>query len=366
MDFKRIAARVEKLRHFLNERKVDALLIKVTEGYNWESAYYISGFRGSSCSILVSNEEQILITDGRYLTQASEQTPFSIVDHTGKPMVQAIIDEINKDGLKTVGFEADRITVSQYEALSVSSNKWKDLKGVLSQMRRSKDENEIQLIRRAAEIALEAYERTLENTHEGMKEQDFSNLLVFNMKDLGAEGGWPGHDFIVASGPRSALPHAKPGIRQFAPGDWVTVDFGAAFEGYVSDITRNFTIGEASSQAEHIHSTLYEAHVRAARSLKAGVVGKDIDAVARKMITDAGYGHFFNHGLGHSFGLEVHERPTLSSTSNDLLLSGDVVTIEPGIYIEGLGGMRIEDDYLVTTEGSICLTGGPDKELRSI
>ncbi len=366
MDFQRISERIIKLRHILSKREVDAFFLMVTEGYNWESAYYISGFRGSSCSILVSNDDSVLITDGRYLKQAGDQTPFSIVDQAGRSMTSVVMEEINKSGLQNIGFESDRITLSQYKELSVSGNQWRDLKGVIPQMRRSKDEIEILLIRKAAEIALAAFEKTLKSAYEGMKEQEFSNWLEFNMKDLGAEGGWPGHCFIVASGPRSALPHGVPTTREFTRGDWVTVDFGAAFKGYLSDITKNFIIGDPTEEAQRIHSVLYEAHIKAAESLKPGVTGKDVDALARDVIKKAGYEKYFTHGLGHSFGLEIHERPRLSFTSDDVLMAGDVVTIEPGIYIEGLGGMRIEDDYLVTPEGCICLTGGPDKDLRSI
>lgn len=359
-----IRKRVERLAPVLKSREVQALLVMVTEGYNWESACYISGFRGSSCSLIITGETDILITDGRYLTQAKEQTPFSIVDQAGRSMFAAVKEEMEKLELKTVGYEADKLSVAQFTVLQENRCKWLDLKGVIPELRRKKDSYEIYLIREAARIAQEAYEQTLVQFQAGSTESEFANLLEFNMKKLGAEGGWPGHGFIVASGLRSAMPHGAPTSRQIEEGDWVTVDFGASFNGYVSDITRNFVIGGISPEGEKIHHVLYEAHVRAADSLRPGISGREVDSIARKVIEDAGYADYFTHGLGHSFGLEVHESPRLSSNSTHILQPGDVVTIEPGIYIEGLGGMRLEDDYLITEEGYQCLTSGPDREIR--
>jgi Xaa-Pro aminopeptidase len=359
-----IRERLERLTPILEKKEVQALLVMVTEGYNWESACYISGFRGSSCSLIITGETNILITDGRYITQAREQTPFSIVDQAGRSMFAAVKDEMEKLKLKRVGYEADKLSVAQFNVLQENSCQWRDLSGVIPELRRTKDSYEISLIREAARIAQEAYESTLVQFQEGSTESEFANLLEFNMKKIGAEGGWPGHGFIVASGLRSAMPHGAPTSKKVQEGDWVTVDFGASYNGYVSDITRNFVIGRISPEGEKIHHVLYEAHVRAAESLRPGISGRDVDAIARKVIEGAGYADHFTHGLGHSFGLEVHESPRLSSKSTDILQTGDVVTIEPGIYIEGLGGMRLEDDYLITEEGYECLTSGPDRDIR--
>ncbi len=150
--------------------------------------------------------------------------------------------------------------------------------------------------------------------------------------------------------------HARATAKKFEDGDIVTVDYGATFNGYISDITRNFAIGNASSKAKKINEILLNAHHAAAEALRPGISGKDVDAVARKIIADAGYGEYFAHGLGHGLGLEIHEAPRLSPTSKDILQVGDIVTVEPGIYIEGFGGLRIEDDYLITDSGAECLT----------
>ena len=186
------------------------------------------------------------------------------------------------------------------------------------------------------------------------------------IKSLGAEKGWAHDDFIVASGVRSAMCHAPATLKQIREGETVTVDYGAMVDGYMSDITRNFALGQPDKKAIEINEILLKAHNEAAKILRPGVWGSDVDAAARKIISDAGYGKNFLHGLGHGLGLEVHEAPRLSRTSKDILQAGDVVTIEPGIYIEGWGGLRIEDDYLITEDGCECLTVRDNQSLEII
>ena len=187
-----------------------------------------------------------------------------------------------------------------------------------------------------------------------------------SLKKLGGEKGWAHDDFIVASGARSAMCHAPATGKAFREGEIVTVDYGAMVEGYMSDITRNFALGRPDDKAMEINDILLKAHHEAAAALRPGIAGKDVDAIARKVITDAGYGENFVHGLGHGLGLEVHEAPRLSKTSTDILRAGDVVTVEPGIYIEGWGGLRIEDDYLITEDGAECLTVNDNQSLAVI
>ena len=241
-----------------------------------------------------------------------------------------------------------------------------DASDVLPLLRRKKDAGEIALIRKAADCARDAYRKVLSRVREGMTELEFSAALEYEIRCCGAEGGWGDHGFIVASGPRSALPHGMATDKPLAKGDWVTVDYGARVEGYVSDITRNFAIGEPPSRVREIEDVLLRAHEAAAGAIRAGVSGREVDLVARKVIQDAGYGECFIHGLGHAIGLEVHESPRLSPISADILQEGDVVTVEPGIYIEGFGGMRIEDDYLVTASGAELLAEDFDRRLSVI
>ena len=189
-----------------------------------------------------------------------------------------------------------------------------------------------------------------------MTEIEFDIKLNEQIKLLGGEKGWAHDDFIVASGQRSAMCHAPATGKKFMDGDIVTVDYGAMFQGYMSDITRNFALNNLSDKAREINNILLDAHNQAVKALRPGVSGFDVDLTARKVIESAGYGQYFLHGLGHGLGLEVHESPRLSPTSKDILRAGDVVTIEPGIYIEGFGGLRIEDDYLITEDGCECLT----------
>jgi Xaa-Pro aminopeptidase len=216
---------------------------------------------------------------------------------------------------------------------------------------------------KAGKIAFEAYLATVKGSYAGMTEREFENMLLYKIKQMDGEKGWAHDDFIVASGKRGALPHGRATNKKIEVGDVVTVDFGVTVDGYMCDITRNFCMGKPSQKAEEINSLLSQALRQAAKSLAPSESGKKIDDIARKIITDAGYGKNFSHGLGHGLGLEVHEPPKLTPLSGDVLAVGDVVTIEPGIYIEGWGGMRIEDDYLITDEGAACLTKDDDHSL---
>jgi len=355
--------RLDRLRKELASQQVDGMLLMVEEGLNWESVFYLSGFRGSSSAILVTPSEEFLITDGRYLQQASEQSSFKLISQGRSSLMRSIKELVREKKINYLGFEGDKVFYAHFRALEELGIQFRDLSGLVPSLRRFKDEKEIGFIEKAAAIASEAFLMVLERLESGISERDLANDLEYTIKSLGAEGGWPDHGFVVVSGPRSSLPHGVPTSRKINPGDWVTVDFGAAFEGYVSDITRNFVIGEPDARAKEVHQILQNAHLTAAAELAPGVKCRDIDGRARKCIEDAGYGEFFNHGLGHGIGLEVHEKPRLSSLSEDVLEPGDVVTVEPGIYIPETGGMRLEDDYLITRDGARRLTSDLAQEL---
>ena len=367
MSFENINSRVEKLRTLMSEKNVDVFILFVNERSNSESCHYISGFRGSSAALLIDFDNANLITDGRYKTQSAMQSPFKITIQSELSLPEYIIKIISESNYKNVGFEAEKIshfTFQKYFAdLKIN---WIDASDFMKILRRTKDENEITLIKKAALIGRMAYGNVLKKFVTEMSEIEFDILLNQEIKKLGAEKGWAHDDFIVASGKRSAMCHAPATTKKIQKGDIVTVDYGAMFEGYMSDITRNFSVKNPDKKALEINDILLKAHREAAKSLRPGISGKEVDSIARKIISDSGYEKNFLHGLGHGLGLEIHESPRLSQTSKDILQVGDVVTIEPGIYIEGWGGLRIEDDYLITHEGCECLTLNDNQSLEII
>ncbi len=352
-----ITQRLEKLRALMSEKGLDSFVLIVNERTNYESCYYISGFRGSSAALIISMNDSILITDGRYQTQAKTQTPYKIIIQSELSLPEYVAKAVSDSGYVRTGFEAAKISHATFtKFFAPAKTHWLDASGFIPTLRRTKDPHEISLLRKAAQIARNAYGNVLEHVHAGMTEVEFDALLMSEIKKLGAEKGWAHDDFIVASGTRSAMCHAPATMKAFAQGETVTVDYGAMYQGYMSDITRNFALGRPDSKALEINAILLKAHKAAAESLRPGISGCEVDAIARKVISDSGYGENFVHGLGHGLGLEIHEAPRLSKTSQDILQIGDVVTIEPGIYIEGWGGLRIEDDYLITEDGAECIT----------
>ncbi|MDR2175713.1 MAG: aminopeptidase P family protein [Synergistaceae bacterium] len=367
MQFDAIRGRVEKLRALMREKGLDAFVLFVFERLNSESCRYISGFRGSSAALLIDDVRETLVTDGRYQTQAAAQSPFSLIVQMTVPFSEFIVRLVSENGYKTVGFESEKLFHGVVEnVLKKARTEWKDASALVPFLRRTKDAAEADAIRRAGLIARRAYEKTLREVKAGMTEAEFDSRLLCEIKREGGERGWTHDDFIVASGERGAMCHGCATAKPFARFDTVTVDYGVTVDGYMCDITRNFAVGEARERALEIGRILIEAHRSAAAALRPGASGKEVDAVARKIVADAGYEKNFIHGLGHGLGLEVHEAPRLSFLSKDILKAGDVVTVEPGIYIEGWGGLRIEDDYLITENGAECLTQSDDQNLRVV
>ncbi|MBQ9566234.1 MAG: aminopeptidase P family protein [Synergistaceae bacterium] len=367
MAFETIERRLAKLRGLMAEKGMNAFILLVLEGTNSESCHYISGFRGSSAALVIDAKEATLVTDGRYRTQAAAQSPFRLVVQSDMPLASWVAKAVSDAGWGTVGFEADKISHRMFQlSFEPVKTRWVDATDFIPGLRRCKDEPEVEAIKRAARIGRDAYGRMLERAKVGMTEAEFDSALLAEIKRMGAERGWANADFIVVSGVRGAMCHGRSSSKAFGEGDTVTVDYGAMVDGYMSDITRNFAVGHAQEKARELNSILLRAHRAAAAALRPGVTGKDADTVARKIITDAGYGRDFVHGLGHGLGLSIHEAPRLSQTSKDILQVGDVVTVEPGIYIEGWGGLRIEDDYLITEDGAECLTVNDNQSLEVI
>lgn len=365
--------RLNNFRELLANKKLDAFILFVFEGFNTENCHYISGFRGSSAALIIKSDEVVLITDGRYLTQSKEQTlsEYKIIIQSEVPLAKFVINYLKDLNLKTIGYEADKISHRLFESAFKDNNlNFVDAGDLILSLRRAKDVYEVDAIKEAARIGREAYGRVLDSIKLNIfeiSESEFDVRLFSEIKRMGAERGWAGHDFIVASGLNSAKCHARSTQKKFEQGDIVTVDYGAMVKGYMSDITRNFAVRNfKDNKVLEINNILLNAHHAAAKALRPGISGKDVDTIARKIIDEAGYGKYFMHGLGHGLGLEIHESPRLSQSSNDILQAGDVVTVEPGIYIEGWGGMRIEDDYLITQDGAECLTVNDNQAINII
>ena len=363
MSFSVFAGRLARLRGALMEGNLDGIVLLVREGQNWESAAYLSGYRGTSAAVGISRDEEVLVTDGRYLTQARCQSPFPVEEQGNRSMIEAVASWVRRQGLRRVGYEAERVSHRLFQEMEERCPlDWVDRSDLVPSLRRRKDDQELRRLEEAAKRAAGAFMETLGAAGPGMSEREFAALLEYRLQMSGAEGGWGTHSFIVASGPRSALPHGTPTERRFAPGEWFTVDFGARYEGYVCDITRNVAVGTLDPWAKDLHDLLVSAQDAAAEVLRVGVSGREVDRAARDRIEAAGWKEAFSHGLGHGIGLELHEAPRLSPRSEDLLEPGDVITLEPGIYVEGRGGLRVEDDFVLRLEGPDRLTQALPRE----
>lgn len=352
----RFAHRVERLRTRMDELSVESLLIT-----SRPNVRYLSGFTGSAGSLLVGKEFAVLLTDKRYTLRARSEAPGFEVVVPENPDDDVLKTQMESRGLRKIGFEANHITVKTLEGWREKYGElgieWVPTNGVVEELRMVKDAQEVASIREACGIADAAFRHIQLFLQPEAVELDVAMELEFYMRRQGARR--PAFESIVASGEHSAMPHAEVSERRFQPGDLVTLDFGAEVNGYCSDITRTVVIGKATPEQRRLYEVVLEAQLRAIDAIKPGVKGADVDAVARQVITDAGYGDYFTHSLGHSLGLSVHDGPGLGQKSEVVLEPGMVFTVEPGIYIEGFGGVRIEDDVLVTEEGAEVLTHSP-------
>lgn len=344
---------LQQLRTALQTNEIDGILI--TSPYNRR---YVSNFTGTAGAVLVTETEAIFITDFRYTTQAAEQAKgFTIIEHT-KSMEEEIARQIVQLDIKQLGFEAEHVTYdtfTRYEQLFAAE--LVGIKQIIETIRIKKTEEEIAILKEAASIADKAFDHILDVIKPGVREIDVANELEFYMRKLGATSS--SFDIIVASGYRSALPHGVASEKKIKNGELVTLDFGALYQGYCSDITRTVAVGDISDELRNIYDVVLEAQKLGVAGLKPGMTGKEADALTRDYITEKGYGDYFGHSTGHGIGLEVHEGPSLSMRSSIVLESGMVVTVEPGIYIPEVGGCRIEDDVVLTETGKDVLTTAP-------
>lgn len=317
--------------------------------------YYLVGFTGSSGALVVTQKDAVFFTDFRY----KEQCKREIKDAETFIIKKTLIGDLTKHplvkSLKRVGFEQPTIHYSTYLALKrrLRGKKLKGLKNKVEELRKIKEPDEIKVMKEAAKLANSVFESIVHIAKPGIREEDIAIELEYQFRKHGASG--TSFDTIVASGPNAALPHARASKRKLKEGETVTFDFGVLYNHYASDTTRTIILG-SNPKAEEIYKIVQEAQESAIKAVKPGISLKEVDAVARNIITEAGYGEYFGHGLGHGVGLEVHEGPNVSRRSNDISKVGMVFTIEPGIYLPDFGGVRIEDMVVVTDKGAEVIT----------
>ncbi|MBM7622747.1 M24 family metallopeptidase [Sporohalobacter salinus] len=353
---KRIAA----LRDKLIELDLDGIIIN-----NPKNRYYLSGFTGTAGTVLITEEEAVLITDFRYIDQANNQaTDFKVVEH-GNYKIETLKKELQRLEVEKLGFEACYESYQQYNQYQRKLDFLELIatENVVKKMRKVKDESELNTIQKAVKITDDAFSHIIEYIEPGMTEKEVSLELEYFMKQKGASA--KAFDFIVASGKRGAMPHGVATDKEIAVGELVTFDLGCVYQRYNSDLTRNLIIGAAPTvKQQEVYETVLEAQLAAIDAIEPGKTGAEIDQVAREIITEAGYGDDFRHGLGHGVGLEVHEGPRLAQNKDKELKPGMVVTVEPGIYLSGWGGIRIEDIVVITEEGCDILTEASKELIR--
>lgn len=353
--------RIFRLREFLKRQNCDSVIINKEE-----NLHYFSGFTGDDTILLITLNDCYLVTDSRYIEQAKQQTNFAVFEQkTG--LLAKTAQMIEEMGLLSVAFEGNALKYNAYAKLKdclkdtdVDFSTSVDL----DELRIIKDDDEIELIKKAIWISDEAYSHILKYAKAGMSENDIACELETVMRRLGSQR--PAFTTIVASGVRGALPHGTATDKLINDGEFVTIDFGAVYKGYHSDITRTFCIGQASDKQREIYDVVLNAQLLGLKEIAPGKSGREVDAPVRDYIKNAGYGQYFGHGLGHGVGLEIHELPRLSPLSPTARLEKNMlVTDEPGIYLPDFGGVRIEDTVLVTADGCQPLTQS-DKRLIEI
>jgi Xaa-Pro aminopeptidase len=349
--------RGDRLAALVAAAELDLLLVT-----NLVNVRYLTGFGGTNgACICGAGEQRLFFTDFRYTERADAEVEGWEVITLSTDWLGGLAERLSGK----VGFEDQHVPVRSLRRLEeklADGVEAVPAGGKVEQLRRVKDGDELKAIAEASSLADEVWAWSLERGLAGRTERDVANAAEARMRELGAKPSFP---TIVAAGPNGALPHAEPGDREIGRGELVVFDMGAELDGYCSDGTRTFATGEPEEPAREVYELVLEAQGAALEQVKAGIRGEDVDAVARKAIEAGGHGDRFGHGLGHGVGLEVHEAPRLSHRSEDVLGSGEVVTIEPGVYIPGEFGVRIEDLVVVTDDGCRNLSGLP-KDLQIV
>lgn len=348
-----MSVRIARLRARLEEQHLAALLVT-----KLEHIYYLSAFSGSSGALLITADRQLLISDFRYVLQIKQESPewdFILAEQSLDQAVREVLADLPFD---EIGFEADDLAFSRVQAIGKdAAYTLRPTTGILEALRLVKDTEELAAIREAVRITDAAYAHLIEIVRPGMTEYELTLEVEWCMRRHGAEAiAFP---TIIAAGEHGALPHAQPGHRAVLPGDLVVIDMGARYAHYCADMTRTFAVGHATPVAREIYRICADAQRHGVEQIVAGMSGQSADLVVRNVIASAGYGDYFGHGTGHGVGLEVHEAPRLSRQTTNVLPAGATVTIEPGIYLPDIGGVRIEDLVIVRENGVEILTGAP-------
>ena len=354
------AARLAAVRAWLDAQDaVDGLLLVRQESLEDYDLRYLTGFTGSSAFAIVSARQALLLTDVRYVEQAAHECPGWCVRRHGRPATAALAEALQGAEVRRLAFEPAGLTVALWNELGAGlpDTALEPAAGAVTALRARKDAAEVAAIARACAIGDAAFAQLLPALRPGDRERDVARRLEELLYHHGADA--IAFDSIVASGPNSALPHARPGLRLIAPGDLVVFDFGARVDGYCADITRTVVMGPASAEQRRLYDAVREIQAAAVAGVRAGVRGADLDDDAKRAIQTAGYGEYPTHSLGHGLGLAIHEGPVLRPGNDTVLAPGHVVTVEPGIYLPGFGGVRIEDTVVVEQHGCRVLTSTP-------
>jgi len=337
--------RQQNLKNVIEKSGLDGMLIT-----NLTNIRYICGFTGSAGTCLVTQSGQFFITDGRYIEQSKEQVKgFNrYIDMDSNLSIIKKNKLITKD-LK-IGFEGNHVNFTLYDSMKkiFTDTHWESTTMILEDLASVKDQTELDAIRTAVEITDKVYEEILPMLRPGYTEKQVANTMVSKYREYG-EG--EAYSPIVATGPNGALPHAVPTDREFSKGDFIVIDAAAKYAGYHADMTRTPVVGEATEKHHEIYAIVKEAQQRGCNIARAGVSCKEVDAATRDYIHEMGYGEYYTHGTGHGLGLEIHTSPRFSPMSEDILAENNVMTIEPGIYLAGWGGVRIEDDVIINHDG---------------
>ena len=365
MDFQ---GRIARLRRTVGDEGLEGFLLINLEGSDGLNLRYLTGFSGTFGILVLTEAEELLFTDSRYTERAKAEAPQLQVRELKGNWAERLAEELKALGLKRLGLNSRTITLYDFNQLKEKAPELElvPLEGPVERLRLKKEEEEIALMKEAVELTDRAFAYALEIVKPGMSEQEVSWELEKFMRENGSDGlAFPS---IVAAGSNSALPHATPGERELKEGELLLLDMGARFRGYCADLTRMIALGEPSKKQLEVYEVVRRAQEAALRGIKAGMDGIEADKLARGVIEEAGFGANFGHGLGHGVGLAVHEGPRLSPFADpkrDILEPGMVVTIEPGIYLAGEFGIRIEDLAVVRDDGLEVLTGAP-KELQAV
>ena len=350
--------RLARVQRSLKRLKVDALLVTSVPNVRW-----LTGFTGDSSAVLTTPKVGLFLTDGRYTEQAEQETRGLEILERKRGMAALVARRAQRLGVSRLGVEAQAMTVASHAELVrvCGATEVVPLSGVIERLREIKDAEERRSIEEAARIAGAAFLQVRQAVRPGRTEKELARMLEAAMMDLGAEG--PSFESIVAVGERGSLPHARPTDREVGPGDAVLFDWGALKDGYASDLTRMVYLDTITPLYARIHALVLTAQRRALARIKPGRTAAEVDRAARDYLKARRRGKFFSHSLGHGIGLEVHEAPRLGTGAETRLKPGMVFTVEPGVYLPGKGGVRIEDDVLVTRTGRRILTTAP-KSLR--